>query len=702
MQATESSLPKEDEQAIVETAASGASLKENVVEASLISGVRSIQPGTPFKIGILLKMPPGWHIFWQHSGDLGMPTTIDWHAPEGFIIKPGLWPTPLVIQEDDQISYAYFNETPIAFEMTPPKTLIPGQTIALSVAISWLECKDLCRPGQTTLSVSLPISDSNPIPDTEGSFILEKIQNEGPQALPVDWFLAVHRVNPTDLVLKIKGSSHTPINKNIEKIYFYPFDDKITPSAHQSFERDGDGLVLHLKQNLSSTATGDRLSGLLYTSTQWIDSASVNTLIIDKEIISGPLPGSHTQSSEGHSLLVLMMLAFAGGLLLNLMPCIFPVLGIKILGFIHTAQEDPKKVRQHGLVFTLGVLVSFWILTGLLIALRASGDYLGWGFQLQYPEFVFALMAITFLFGLNLMGVFEINTRLLSVGGKTPENAGLLGSFFSGTLTTVLSTPCAAPFLAPALGAGLMLPPGSAFTVFTAIASGLASPYLLLSFFPSLLRWLPKPGAWMETFRHVMGFLLMATTGFLFWILIAQVSERKLLAVIGALVLMRAAAWAYGKGQILDNAPKSLRFNTAATLLLLLSLYAGFPRKDMSPLSWEPWTRERVTELLAQKRLVYVDFTARWCATCQTNKHAFDSPKVMKLFKELNIATLQGDWTNRDAHITAALAEFDRAAVPLDLLYIPGTEKPVILPNILMSHILVDTIEGVQRNKGGP
>jgi thiol:disulfide interchange protein DsbD len=334
-------------------------------------------------------------------------------------------------------------------------------------------------------------------------------------------------------------------------------------------------------------------------------------------------------------------------------------------------------------VFTFGVLLSFWALAGLLAVLRAGGAQLGWGFQLQSPAFVFCLAAVMLIFGLNLSGVFEFGLGATGIGSGLQSRSGLIGSFFTGVLATVVATPCSAPFLAPALGAALALPTPASFTVFTAIAVGLSTPYLLLSIFPGAVKVLPRPGAWMETFKQFMAFPLYATVAYLTWVLAGQTGESASLMALFGLVVIALGAWFYGRWTAPGASAGRVRFGlTAGAVLLAAGVWTGWPRPDH--LTWQVWSPEAVAQLRAEGRPVYVDFTARWCATCQANKKVvFSSKEVLAAFADKNIATLKGDWTNSDPRITAELAKYNRSAVPFNLVWLPGKDEPVILPEIL-------------------
>jgi thiol:disulfide interchange protein DsbD len=355
-------------------------------------------------------------------------------------------------------------------------------------------------------------------------------------------------------------------------------------------------------------------------------------------------------------------------------------------------------------VFTGGVLASFWALAGALAVLRAGGDQLGWGFQLQSAPFVYGLAVLLLVFGLNMSGVFEFGLSATAVGGELQMKSGYAGSFFTGVLATVVATPCSAPFLAPALGAALAVSTAESFLIFTVIGVGLSTPYLLLSIFPDAVKVLPRPGAWMETFKQFMAFPLYGTVGYLVWVLAAQTSEEGFLWMLLSLAVIALAVWIYGRWTAPGASAGRVRFGVAGLVVVgAAGLWLGWPRPmnaASTPVAgqapavvWEPWSPEAVAKLRAEGRIIYVDFTARWCATCQTNKKlVFASDEVLRLFAERKIATLRADWTNKDPRITAELAAYGRSAVPFNVIWKPGRDQPEILPELLTPGIVLEAL----------
>jgi thiol:disulfide interchange protein len=391
---------------------------------------------------------------------------------------------------------------------------------------------------------------------------------------------------------------------------------------------------------------------------------------------SAPAAAASVVKTAERSFAGYLLFAFIGGLILNVMPCVFPVLGIKVLSVVQQAGENKRQVLFHGLAYTFGVLVCFWALGALVITLGKA-----WGFQLQSPGFVYGLGAFFLIFGLSMAGLFEIGASAVGVGQNLQSQHGLGGSFFSGLLAVVVATPCSAPFLGPALGYTLTLPAFQALIMFSMIGLGLASPFLVLAIFPKLVSALPRPGAWMESFKQGLSFLLFGTVVFLIWVLTGMVQGQPLLFSMLGLVLIAFGCWVYGRWSLPH---KSARTRLIAVILTLLSigggLYAGWPVKEDK---WAEWSPEKVAELRAANKPVYIDFTAQWCVTCQVNKRVYKNEALKKLIAEKKVVLLKADWTNEDPRITQAISALGKAAVPVNVLYLPGQAEPIILPELL-------------------
>jgi thiol:disulfide interchange protein/DsbC/DsbD-like thiol-disulfide interchange protein len=681
---------------------SAARAADSPVKASLVATITSIQPGHAFTVALRLEHAPHWHTYWVNAGT-GYPTSLTWTLPDGFKASGIDWPVPHVLTDPHGAitGNGYEGETFLPVEITPPDTLKPGDTVTLRAHARWLMCKDVCMPGQADVELTLPVSADAPQPSAWAAKIAAQPMPQPPAGWNVS---AMH--DGKNIRLRLLSADGTA--RELNAPHFFADDGFIQYDQPQTVSGLDHGYELVLPISESADTATTRLVGVLaYNNPPLglridvpIVAASSKSQVTSDNTSSGSgLSTFNSQPSTpvpSGSLWATLGLAFIGGLILNLMPCVFPVLGIKILGFVNQAGHERGKVVAHGLVFTAGVLLSFWTLAGVLAVLRAGGDQLGWGFQLQSPAFVFGLAAVMLVFALNMSGVFEFGLAATGVGAGLQMKSGYAGSFFTGVLATVVATPCSAPFLAPALGAALALSTAQGFAVFTAIALGLSTPYLLLSIFPGAVKVLPRPGAWMETFKQFMAFPLYATVGYLVWVLAGQVSESNLLTILFALVVMALGAWFYGRWNAPGASAARARFGLIAGFALLgLGAWLGWPHPAApTDIAWEPWSAERVAQLRADHRIIYVDFTARWCATCQANKKfVFHDATVLKTFREKNIATLRGDWTNADPLITAELAKYHRSAVPFNLVYLPGESEPETLPEILTPGIVLRAVD---------
>lgn len=720
-------------------------------EAKLVSNVSAVSPGEDFWLALRLQSQPKWHTYWHNPGEAGFATELIWEQkPEGVTVSEHfLWPAPIYYLQGGIVSYVYEGEVFLLLRAHADKQLEAGQTVHFAAQADWLECDDKgCWPGGAQVTLSLPVvAAGEKAPPSAWADKITQTLADLPRQLPqwearadavdgayrltltpVNGAAGAHGIDnapaadtaiapatdtanalandaPTSAVSGMLATgatgagnpAHMPAaNPAVQPLYFFPQTDAIAPAelATQQIVVGADGSVTVLLAAGAGSSALEHIEGVFTAANGWLADGSAPALRVQVPVEAGGV----LLASEAASLsLHLLGLAFVGGLILNLMPCVFPVLGIKVLGFVEQAGSERRKVVLHGLVFTLGVLISFWVLSGVLIALRVGGAELGWGFQLQSPAFVAGLCVLLLAFGLSLSGVFDIGYGAMSVGSGLAAKSGLKGSFFSGVLATVVATPCAAPFLAPALGAALALPPISSLIVFTAVALGLAAPYLILSAFPVLVKALPRPGAWMETFKQLMAFLLYATVAYLLWTLAGLVGEEWFLNILFGLVALAAACWAYGRWL---KPGQQARLRGWGLTLVFAVLGGWLVFTPVRPLEWEAWSPERVASLQAQGRPVYVDFTARWCATCQVNKRVvFGSEEVLERFKKDKVALLKADWTDRNDTITAELAKYGRSAVPFNLLY--GSQRgegPVVLPELLTPGIVLEALDKAQGN----
>ena len=674
------------------------SVAQAQVAASLTSADAAVVPGQPFTAALRIEHKPHWHTYWINAGT-GYPTSIEWKLPDGWTASAIQWPTPLPIRDShgDITGNGYENVVYLPVTLTPPSTLAPGSTVTLQAHADWLMCADVCIPGDQAIELTLPVVASAPAADpSHGQAIRDTLA--ALPTLPTGITVSAEKRGTTARLTVSGLTSGTPSNP-----WFFAEDAYILYDQPQTLVSQTDSsLTIDLPISDYSDSTGERLVGVLRQDGSWTTaSTALNGLAINVAFGAPASAGSNAAATatgatdEAKPLILTLAIALVGGLILNLMPCVFPVLGIKIMGFVNQAGADRKRVAMHGWVFSLGVLASFWSLAGILAILRAGGDQLGWGFQLQSAPFVFVLAAIMLIFAMAMSGVFEFGLSATGVGAKLQSKEGLTGSFFTGVLATVVATPCSAPFLAPALGAALALPLVSSFAVFTAIAIGLSLPYLLLSIFPGAIKVLPRPGAWMETFKQAMAFPLYATVGYLIWVLAGQTTEGGSLNAILGLTVIALAVWIYGRYANFSAKPARKRFGLIGGLIVLLAGTAlGWPRSpEPTDIVWEKWTPAAIAAAQAAGHPVYVDFTARWCATCQANKkYVFGSDEVKQVFRDKKVVTLKADWTNRDPAITAELERWNRSAVPFNLIYFPGQPDPKILPELLTPGIVLDAL----------
>ena len=674
------------------------------VQASLVAADKSVQPGHPLTVALRLDQQAPWHTYWISAGT-GYPTSLQWDLPGGWTAGDIQWPTPVMIKNEqgDVTGNGYTDIVYLPVMLTPPSNAKSGGQVTLKALAKWLMCADVCIPGQAKVTLTLPIASQPPEPNAAIRAELAKMPM--PDAGPADWKTAASRTG-NQVLLRVSGAAA------MRSPHFFSQDAFIQYDAAQNIAPGSNSLALTLAVSDDADASTQNLRGVLaYTdSTGAYHGVLVNAPLSSGSATTAGVPASGSgSSSEGSpgtpvatsvggttSLGLTLLFAIVGGLILNLMPCVFPVLGIKIVGFVNQTGNERRKVTMHGLAFTVGVLLSFWALAGVLAALRAGGEQLGWGFQLQSPVFVFGLTVVMLVFALSLSGVFEFGLSATGVGSSLPMSTGYGGSLFAGVLATVVATPCSAPFLAPALGAALVLPTLQSFLVFTAIGLGLSAPYLLLSIFPQAVKTLPRPGRWMETFKQVMAFPLYATVAYLIWVLAGQVSENGLLMALLGLTIISMAVWLYGRYHRPGTGVLGARLGLLGGLALLcIGLNLGWPRAAApTDIVWEPWSVERVAQLREAGRPIYADFTARWCATCQANKKVvFASDAVKRYFRGHNVATLKADWTNADPRITAELAKWHRSAVPFNLVYLPANAEPKALPELLTPGIVLKAFD---------
>lgn len=629
-------------------------------DSKLVAEVKSIAPGQPFSVALQLDHPDEWHSYYKNSGGPELPPTIQWKLPEGFSAGPLQFPVPTVKDGFFGKSFVYTGSPVFLVEIQTPSLSQPGQTVTLTANADWQICKESCINEHKSFTLTLPITATAET-DPAQAVLFKNARAKLPRP---DSNLQVSAQTAGDNVALRISASDGPFTDFVPDQPFLK-----SASAGGSIAHDGATWLVTLQRKKLDALDkpippGPAVSGIL---------VGAESLAVPLTTIAAP-PAEAVSFAKFLPILGGMML---GGLILNLMPCVFPVIGLKIMGFVQQAGSDRKKIALHGVAFALGVFACFAVLSGILFVAK-----LGWGYQLQNPWVVLSLMLLMFLLALNMFGVFEIGASATSVGGSLQTQHGVSGTFFSGVLATVVATPCSAPFLGAAIGAAIALPAFQFFTAFAAMAAGLALPYLVLSLFPQLIDYLPRPGAWMESFKQSMSFLLFATAGYLLWVYGGIIDYDNLLGPVFGLSAIAIAAWIYGRWH-LPYREKSTR--RIALILTLAFAAAGFllskpPGK--SAIAWEPWSEDRVATLLSEGKPVYIDFTAKWCATCQVNKKRAYTKDVVALMKQKGIVALKADKTKPDPEIEAALQKLGRTAIPVNVLLAPG-KKPVILPELL-------------------
>lgn len=678
------------------------------VTAELVSEHEALPLEGSAWLALRLKMIPRWHTYWRNAGDSGLPTTIEWKDTGGLEISSFLWPVPQRLPVGPLTNYGYEGEVLLLLQVKPRKPFEEGRLVRLEALAKWLVCEDVCIPERGTVSIELVASAARSNKPTVWKSLFESTRKRIPNS--GEGWEASAKVEANSLLLDFRPREDRKIPA-FRKVEFFP--DAETPIAHpapQKLERTSEGyrLVLSIAENAPPFS---RVSGILVANPRF--GKDEGRAIEVRAPIPGaappPAPVSAEPPASAVRILQMVVFAFLGGLILNLMPCVFPILSIKAMGVLQV-KNGPRSspFTQYSLPFLSGVLATFLGLATVLNAFRSAGTQLGWGFQLQSPGFVAALIVLFFVIALNLLGVFEVS--MPGTVSRSRRAPGPVQNFLEGVLAVVVASPCTAPFMASALGYALSQSGLVSLVIFSALGLGFALPLVLLISFPAALKRLPKPGPWMVVMKEIFAVPILITVVWLLWVFGLQTDIDALARVLAALLLIATAAFIYGKYAWHAKPQSRPNLLLVSGLILALAIawtYQAATSKDGSVsssngstfldrygLEWHRFAPETVTKLREEGRPVFVDFTAAWCITCQFNERAvFSSADVRDRIKEKRIALVQGDWTTNDPVITAELARHGRSGVPLYLYYIPGSSEPRILPQILAPALVLREFE---------
>lgn len=667
------------------------------VKAELLAAATAAVPGQTLEVGVVLRHDPHWHTYWIVPGDSGLPTQIQWTLPAGWSAGAIQWPHPARQPTGPLVNYGYEGELLLAAPIQVPASAAVGTSTTIKARVEWLMCEKVCIPGEADLTLTLPVA-AQASPSASASLF-----DATRKLLPAPLDVAARATYQDQ---RIRLELPLPAGKTARTLEFFPLEEgRIEAAAAQVLRNEAGVTALYLSAPAPLADGVAPLAGVLVA-----DGGPAKggwTAEVHAPLAAGTVPvvaaPAAPQAAAPLGLLAALGLAFVGGLILNLMPCVFPVLSLKLLHLAeHRRASGP--LAAHGLAFTAGVMLSFMALAAALIALKASGAALGWGFQLQTPWVVGLLALLFFVIGLNLLGVFEFTWGAGAANSRAAQKLdghGVRASFGTGVLAVVVASPCTAPFMGAALGYAITQSAPEALAVFACLGLGMATPWLLLTLVPGWVRWLPRPGAWMEVFKHLMAFPMFIACVWLVWVLAQQVDTNGVALLLLASVALAFAAWSFGLAQ-----RGRRRFGVAALLGAALAVLSFAPLATGSLAArgtastsdvWQPWSPEAVAQAVAAGKPVFVDFTAAWCVSCQVNKRvALTRPEVEQAFERAGVVRLRADWTNRDERITRALAEFGRNGVPLYLVY-DTQGRATVLPEILTPATVIGALPAPAR-----
>ncbi len=716
------------------------STNEEIVSVKMVSEEASVTEKKPFWVAFEFQIQGDWHLYWKNPGDAGQGPIIRWMLPEGFSASDPLWPAPERLEIDQAVVYGYSGKVTLLTKITPPAHF-SAASVDLKADVDWFACSTVCVPGSASFVMKLPVGGKAPNVTRSVTSIFKQARG----SLPHD--AKFTKADIRDHTLEIHVHQDLPFAnvKNVD--FFLEQQDVLNPHDRPSWDlsKDKKTLIVKIKSDMLLDATTlYPLSGVL---------------VVEEESVLGPLKSSWSvrlarpkhaepasnfeqkyeaakqakaQNVDEHlaqlengvwyrkllneisiflksEFTKILIWAFVGGILLNIMPCVLPVISIKLMHFVQLQGISRGLLARHGLIYSLGVLISFWVLSGAIYVLQSFGHVVGWGFQLQEPVFVAIMIIILFLLSLSLFGLFEFGISVSGTTGsweqsvaKRSDTPSFFASFASGVLATFVAAPCTGPLLGSAIGFAATLQPAYSFAIFTALGLGMAFPFLLICLFPALSKFLPKPGRWMVTFKQLMGFFLLATILWLVWVLDAETENLSAMYLLLSLFIISFGAWIYGNWGSLDRQKRTRIIAKVISLILVVFgswLFISHIHKIRSVEKdlqvgdgWESFSLKRLESLIAQGKPVFVDVTAKWCLTCQTNGLVLESDKVKKAFATYGIIKLKADWTTNDETITRYIRSLGRNGVPLYVIY-NGERKPEVLPEVITPDIVIDALK---------
>lgn len=729
----------------------------DAVEVELIAEQVVATPGQSLQAGLRIRHDPQWHTYWRNPGDSGLPTILDLTLPGAVTAGPIQWPAPQRLPVGPLLNFGYEGEIVLPFELKLPENFAASE-LKIAGHAQWLVCKDVCIPGEAKLQLTLPVRPAAAAGASAWASLFESMRARTPTrtvALQADVLTDARPGQSLLIALQPWPDAAAAAKPAVvpASAEFYPYSNELisNPLPQRLLSiRAGSGEQSALEVPLVSGVDSNRLqeglfrqaAGVLVIDGQAVEvslkteslaaswqsgatvraqtiaaapSASTSTATSTSTAISGTSAARESNSANSLSFAMAIGFALLGGLILNLMPCVFPVIGLKLLSFVNQAQAQRRSVMSHALAFAFGVLAAFWALALLMVLMRSAGQAMGWGFQLQSPAFVLAMALLFLVIGLNLAGLFEWGVPMAGLAARpTPAATSASPSYWSdlgsGALAVLVATPCTAPFMGSALGYTLSQPLALTLLVFTALGLGMAAPYVVLALQPSWTRRLPRPGPWMQTLKQLLAFPMFATVCWLLWVLVLQTGSNGVLDFGMAAILAALAAWIYGR--FVQRGVRRQRF--AVLMVAIIAALALWPVLRLSTAdasanptasaapqdetSWQAWSPAALERALSSGSPVFVEFTAAWCVSCQANKKlVLERDVVRQAFSDRKVVLLRADWTSRNREISDALAGFGRNGVPLYVYYAAGDRTPRLLPELLTQDIVLDALHSVAR-----